>query len=473
MKHSQDIRNVALGAILAVIGLSANAAINLTTFTPNTPIKSSEVNANFSSLKANIEALQAPIGVSRLAITGTAADGKVLKLQAGNLAWSDDLTGGSGGAAYSAGTGLALTGTTFSLADSGVTLDKLSATGGADGKVLKISGGKLAWLDDIVGSPGSTYSADDSSLVLTGTKFSVKDGGITSSKIAFPLSAMGAFGASSGITVQNSSTGGSTGALHGIGGEGVSAGSEAPIGVLGESKTGSGVFGASQTGDGVSGRGSSAGSIGVSGFNIGGEGVLGQSSSSTGVHGTSDSGFGVFGQSGSNFALLGINNSSTASALKIQNQASKGGLIDAVGRVGNNIQTVFTVNQDGTVITEGDVFARGVKLTSDRNAKTNFRSVDARAVLERIAALPVTRWNYKSDASSEQHIGPMAQDFHAAFGLSGSDDKHISAVDAQGVALTAIKGLNAKLETEKASLRVTLAALEARMEVLEKAARAR
>ena len=40
----------------------------------------------------------------------------------------------------------------------------------------------------------------------------------------------------------------------------------------------------------------------------------------------------------------------------------------------------------------------------------------------------------------------MAQDFHAAFGLNGADDKHISTVDESGVALAAIQGLNQKLE---------------------------
>jgi hypothetical protein len=205
----------------------------------------------------------------------------------------------------------------------------------------------------------------------------------------------------------------------------------------------------------------------------------------------------VFGQSTSNFALLGINNSFDIPTLKLQNQNINGPLIDAVGRSGGNAQTVFSVAQDGTVDTfgdvlarsnlrtegdviaggsvraNGDVFARGVKLTSDRNAKTNFQSVDARAVLEKIAALPVTRWNYKTDAPSEQHIGPMAQDFHAAFGLSGKDDTHISAVDAQGVALAAIKGLNAKLEAENTALRASLTVLEARLTALERAAHLR
>jgi len=39
----------------------------------------------------------------------------------------------------------------------------------------------------------------------------------------------------------------------------------------------------------------------------------------------------------------------------------------------------------------------------------------------------------------------MARDFHAAFGL-GESEKRINTVDADGVALAAIQGLNQKLE---------------------------
>src|SRR5262249_27589143 len=81
--------------------------------------------------------------------------------------------------------------------------------------------------------------------------------------------------------------------------------------------------------------------------------------------------------------------------------------------------------------------------SSDRNAKENFRPLDSREVLSKVAALPLTRWNYKDDTGSE-HIGPMAQDFYAAFKV-GPDDKHIATIDEGGVALAAIQGLNEKL----------------------------
>jgi hypothetical protein len=46
----------------------------------------------------------------------------------------------------------------------------------------------------------------------------------------------------------------------------------------------------------------------------------------------------------------------------------------------------------------------------------------------------------------------VAQDFMAAFNL-GSSDKSIATVDADGVALSAIQGLNQKLEETRAGLR--------------------
>jgi len=74
--------------------------------------------------------------------------------------------------------------------------------------------------------------------------------------------------------------------------------------------------------------------------------------------------------------------------------------------------------------------------------------VNSREVLDKVAALPLSKWNYKLDGSS-RHLGPMAQDFYAAFGV-GPDDKHITTVDADGVALAAIQGLNQKLEEQLA-----------------------
>ncbi|HIC92920.1 MAG TPA: hypothetical protein EYP09_01535, partial [Anaerolineae bacterium] len=115
---------------------------------------------------------------------------------------------------------------------------------------------------------------------------------------------------------------------------------------------------------------------------------------------------------------------------------------------------------------------------SDRNRKENFEPVDAQALLARLAEVPITTWNYKSQDPSVRHIGPMAQDFYAAFGL-GEDELHISTVDADGVALAAIQGLYElsqeqaarirELERENAALQQQLDDLEARVAALEKA----
>ena len=64
--------------------------------------------------------------------------------------------------------------------------------------------------------------------------------------------------------------------------------------------------------------------------------------------------------------------------------------------------------------------------------------------MKKVAALPITRWNFKQDKGIE-HIGPMAQDFYEAFEV-GMDDRHIATVDEGGVALAAIQGLNQKLD---------------------------
>ena len=89
---------------------------------------------------------------------------------------------------------------------------------------------------------------------------------------------------------------------------------------------------------------------------------------------------------------------------------------------------------------------------SDRNAKTRFAPVNPRELLDRVAQLPVQSWNYKSQSESVRHIGPTAQDFHATFNV-GEDDQHIATVDADGVALAAIQGLNQKVEENEARIR--------------------
>jgi len=116
---------------------------------------------------------------------------------------------------------------------------------------------------------------------------------------------------------------------------------------------------------------------------------------------------------------------------------------------------------DGDIFVRATVNATTFNPTCDRDQKENFTPVDSQEVLERVSALPITRWNFKQETAP--HLGPMAQDFYAAFGL-GTDDKHIATVDADGVALAAIQGLDQKLKERDAEIQ----ALKQRLEALEK-----
>ena len=109
----------------------------------------------------------------------------------------------------------------------------------------------------------------------------------------------------------------------------------------------------------------------------------------------------------------------------------------------------------------GNVCATLFLPCSDRNMKENFSPIDSREVLAKVVSLPISRWNFK-EAKSTPHIGPMAQDFYAAFAV-GPDNRHIGTVDADGVALAAIQGLN-EIVREKDS---KIHELEQRMERLE------
>jgi hypothetical protein len=108
---------------------------------------------------------------------------------------------------------------------------------------------------------------------------------------------------------------------------------------------------------------------------------------------------------------------------------------------------------------------------SDRNQKKNFAAVNGEAVLEKLAAIPVQSWNYKWESDTNTpHLGPMAQDFKAAF-YPGRDDKSISTLEFDGVELAAIQGLNRKLEqkeTEITELKRKNDSLETRLGKLEK-----
>jgi hypothetical protein len=79
---------------------------------------------------------------------------------------------------------------------------------------------------------------------------------------------------------------------------------------------------------------------------------------------------------------------------------------------------------------------------SDRKLKDGFEKLDSKSILDKVNALDIERWHYIADGEPTTHIGPIAQDFHAAFGVG--DDTTISTIDPSGVALLAIQELSKK-----------------------------
>jgi trimeric autotransporter adhesin len=127
--------------------------------------------------------------------------------------------------------------------------------------------------------------------------------------------------------------------------------------------------------------------------------------------------------------------------------------VEADGLIFTDDPSVTTVGNGNFINTgTGATLSNGGTWTnnSDRAAKTALETVDTQAVLDALAELPITTWRYHAEDGT-RHMGPMAQDFYAAFGL-GADETSISTVDADGVALAAVQGLHAEVEALQASV---------------------
>ena len=169
--------------------------------------------------------------------------------------------------------------------------------------------------------------------------------------------------------------------------------------------------------------------------------------------------------------------SGTASHFDISRDGSGGNefVLSHVGHL--TLRGGLTTGDVGAGIDGSIVVTNGtITPSSDRNKKENFSTIDPNEVLTKVLALPVTSWNYKKDDDTVRHIGPMAQDFYASFGL-GDTDLGISVTDSAGVAFAAIQGLNQQLEAKDSKISdleaklaaqdAKLAAQEARLKALE------
>jgi len=211
-------------------------------------------------------------------------------------------------------------------------------------------------------------------------------------------------------------------------------------------------------GTGVEGNGSYYGVVGTTAG--GGTGVHGESNSSTAL---SDAGFGVSGNSATVAGVFGYNHSSTGP----DSSGNFGANGPAAGVYGQSINGygVYGVSThsyagyfngagyfDGKLFATGAVSAPAYLITSDRNAKTEVTPIDENQVLTRLSELQIGSWSYKNDPNRMRHVGPMAQDFQAAFHLNGDDDKHINLSDVAGVSLVAIQALNRQLQAKDAEI---------------------
>jgi len=111
---------------------------------------------------------------------------------------------------------------------------------------------------------------------------------------------------------------------------------------------------------------------------------------------------------------------------------------------GLNGALILVCNTGLTLSTSGNTMTISAEGTSDRNLKTDIVPVNPQSVLARLTAMPIESWRFTNDMAGVQHVGPMAQDFKAAFGL-GDSDKTIHYLDASGVALAAVQGLDQKM----------------------------
>lgn len=100
----------------------------------------------------------------------------------------------------------------------------------------------------------------------------------------------------------------------------------------------------------------------------------------------------------------------------------------------------------------------------DKDSVASLRVADPRDILFRLRRMPISSYSFAAQDSSVRHLGPLAADFKAAFGL-GESDRHIGHLDADGVALAAIQGLALELDARDAriaSLETEAIAREAR-----------
>jgi hypothetical protein len=192
----------------------------------------------------------------------------------------------------------------------------------------------------------------------------------------------------------------------------------------------------------------------------------------------------VSGSAGTNSVLIEETNGTTASRGLLQVRNNGGPFVTyndtslsqtwATGSVGTNFlidETTARPNAAEFVLSNTGNLTIAGTLTqgSDRFTKREIVPIEPQEVLAKLARLPIATWNRETDPPTVRHMGPMAQDFAAIFGL-GEDDRHIATIDMAGVSMAAIQALHARMEAkeaEVAALRRENAELGERVKALE------
>lgn len=172
-------------------------------------------------------------------------------------------------------------------------------------------------------------------------------------------------------------------------------------------------------------------------------GVTGTGVTGTGVAGKSDTGHGVYGFTRSK----SLGSTSGAAIFGFNTSGGWAGYFNGPVAITGGCQGCTTP-------------------ASDRALKANITAVNPRSVLDKLASVPIQQWNYKTDSPSVRHVGPMAQDFRAAFQL-GRDDKHIDLIDANGVTMASIQALyQLMLEKDRQNEQLALEIRQLRAQML-------
>lgn len=152
--------------------------------------------------------------------------------------------------------------------------------------------------------------------------------------------------------------------------------------------------------------------------------------------------------------MVELGNDDTGNSWGIGTTNSDGFLIKQLGQSGNN----FSIRNNGRVTMgppgklnfildpRGNLYIDGaLEQHSDRESKREIRDIECNNILDKLIKIPIHTWQYRNDPGTIRHIGPMAQDFHSAFGF-GKSEKTIATVDSDGVALAAIQALSLKMD---------------------------